>query len=143
MKSYFVCILCIGLCISSLFSQSLKSVEDVNKLTTDMMNKFVIRQFDIGVDLIKPYTVLKDSDLNVIKTQIQAKLPAIEASYGICVGYELVFKEQIGESLLKIIELQKYKKYALRWNMIFYNNGEEWKLVNLSYNDNINEIFSN
>ena len=142
MKSFVICVLCIGLSLNPLFSQSLKSVEDVNKLATDVMNKLVARQFNLGIDLFKPYTILKESDLNVIKTQIESKLQTIESNYGICVGYELVFNEQIGESLLKIIELQKYDKYALRWNMVFYNNGEEWKLVNISYNDNIIDLFS-
>jgi hypothetical protein len=142
MKKIVLIILFIVLLITSSFSQSLESINDVIKLTNSVMDKFASGQIELGLDIYKLHTLLSDSDFNVIKTQYNSKSKMIESNYGLCLGTEIAYQEQIGESLFKIIYLQKHTRYALRWDMVFYKSETEWKLVNILYSDKILDLFS-
>jgi hypothetical protein len=144
MKKFFFLFLAISLTlVGNAIAENLKTIDELKGFTQSFIEKIAAGDSKAAVDYLGPYSVIRGSDLNVLTPQIQTQMLKIEASYGICVGTEFISIEQLGNSLIKIIQLQKFNVYAVRWMLIFYNNGSGWKVVNVSFDDKIPDLFKN
>jgi hypothetical protein len=144
MKKTYVCalaalfLLCAALPVAA---ESLKDEEAVIALTNRMMEQFTKRQFGKGMDVMLPYSVMGEGSFTELMDQLETDLEVIDSSYGLCVGSEIVTIERVGKSLVKIIQMEKHVNYAILWHLVFYNNGEGWRLVNILYNDKLLDLF--
>ena len=74
---------------------------------------------------------------------IETNLSVAEKNYGLCVGFEKLDNITVWKSLVKIITLQKFTKYAIKWEIVFYNSGVSWKIVNIWFDDKIVDLLKN
>lgn len=61
--------------------------------------------------------------------------------YGTITSYEYVQSSMVGESLCQAVFLSKNVQYPLRWTFIFYKSTTDWILINIEFDDNIEELF--
>ncbi len=133
-------------CIIILFSvsaraESLKSLIEVKELTDKVMAIISLNEYDAAINMIKKYSTIGESEFGVLQSQMKAQAPTIKSSYGDVVKTEFIKQETAGESFVKIIQLSKHEKYALRWIFIFYKPKDAWVLVSFKFDDKIGDLF--
>lgn len=96
-----------------------------------------------GLDLLKPYIQTPESEFEVMKEQLSLQAPAIEKRFGKSIGYELADIEEIGNSLMLVMYIQKYEKHIMRWKFYFYKPTNEWLLNTFNTDDKIQFMFNN
>lgn len=143
MKIHFTLVLVLLITpLSSTLAETLNNLDEMKIFTQIFVDKVASGEVDDAIAYFGPYSIIKDSDLNVLKIQIKTQLAKLETNLGICIGSDYIGTEQLGSSFTKIIQLQKFNIYAIRWMLVFYNNGSGWKVVNISFDDKIMDLFA-
>lgn len=75
----------------------------------------------------------EQQQLKVLKTQIEGALPL----YGALIGTEIVYREEFGSSLVRLVYLQKFERHPLVWEFYFYRARGPWMLMNIRFNDQL------
>lgn len=73
--------------------------------------------------------------------KVDQDMKQFQQSVGKPLSYALLDKQAVGEHFYKITYLLKYESAALIWELNFYQPDQGWKLVDISFNANINELF--
>ena len=72
--------------------------------------------------------------VDALKRQTQAFVPL----YGKALGFELYRQEKFGESLVRLIYIQRLDKHPLVWKFWFYHPADRWQLNFIVFNDQLN-----
>lgn len=75
----------------------------------------------------------QEQQLRVLESQIATG----QSLYGNPVGQELVFREPLGESVLRLVYLQKFERLPLVWEFYFYRTRSRWILINIQFQDQL------
>lgn len=71
--------------------------------------------------------------LQILANQIDTAL----SLYGTPIGEELVFREPLGESVLRFVYLQRFDGLPLVWEFYFYRPRSRWLLINIQFEDQV------
>jgi hypothetical protein len=77
-----------------------------------------------------------EESMKLVKTRT-AELPAY---YGELTGIEKVREEQYGQSVIRQVYLLKQEQHPTGWEFFFYKPENEWKLINIIFNDQLTII---
>jgi len=142
MKSISILIFVVFVLVTiSVQAATLDSREAARKLTDQVMAKVASGDFNAGLNLMKPYLIIPESEFNVMLEQTKLQLPAIQGRFGKTVGSEFISEKMVGKSLMKIVQIQKFEKHIMRWRFIFYNPGGGWVLNTFNFDDKIHFLF--
>ena len=89
-----------------------------------------------------PYTLVDVRTLDAARTGARSSRMQIEQYVGASVGYEFIRSERVGDSLLKLVYIEKAEKQAIPWQFIFYKTTAGWALSAFNTGDDINTLFS-
>src|SRR5450830_308287 len=89
-----------------------------------------------------PYALADVNTLDRARVSARNSRMQLEQFIGSSVGYEFIRSEKVGDSLLKLVYIEKAEKQAIPWQFIFYKTGAGWALSAFSNSDNINTLFS-
>ena len=128
----------IGLCIILLAfttanAATLKDKNAAKALASSVMNKVAQGKTLEGVDLVKDYLIVPLPEFETLKNQISMQTPMIEQRFGKTIKVELASVEEVGESLMLVIYIQKFEKHLLRWKFYFYKPNDEWVLNTFNF----------
>lgn len=125
-----------------IYSQNqLKTDKDIITASENALKYFVKGDIANGFNSLQSYTAIDLNDFKALQNKAKQDITLIEENYGSCVGYDFIKQQKAGNSMMKVFFMQKHMKYGFLWVFIFYNNNAEWKLVNISYTDDISQIF--
>jgi nucleoside recognition membrane protein YjiH len=120
---------------------TLESKDAAKKLTDQVMAKVASGDIEGGLILMKPYTIIPESEFNVMLEQTKLQLPIMQGRFGKILGAEFIKEMTVGKSLLKIVQIQKFEKHIMRWSFIFYSPDGKWVLNSFNFDDNIRSMF--
>lgn len=123
------------------FSDSLKSPIEARQLTEIVMAKVSLGEVEDGMKLVKPYSVVSPAEFEVMLDQMKIQLPSLAQRYGKSIGYEFISQDNVGENLIRIIYIQRFEKYAMRWGFIFYHGKDGWLSTTLKADDDVHKLF--
>lgn len=126
----------------SVYSNELKTKEDVKAFAEDVMATVAEGKTAEGLAKFKPYIIIPESEFNVSLEQLKLQQPMIDQRFGQTVGVELIDIEEQGESLMLIVYIQKFEKHVMRWKMYFYKPKDKWILNTYSTDDKLQFMFS-
>ena len=69
------------------------------------------------------------------------ELKQLKTNLGKPLSYALLEKESVGNHFYQVTYLLKYESAALVWKLNYYQPQQGWKLVDISYNTDINALF--
>lgn len=69
--------------------------------------------------------------------------PAITQRFGKTLSIEAAAIEEVGESLMLVMYLQKFERHVLRWKFYFYKPRQEWVLNTFTFDDQLFSMFKN
>lgn len=117
-----------------------------NVLAQDDPQKIIDRFFEIyntkSANEAVDYIFSTNKWMNESKDQIENvkfKLNGTLKLLGDYVGYNLITKKTVGDHLSLYTFMVRYDRQPLRFSMLFYKPSSQWKLLNFSYDDNMDE----
>ena len=94
-----------------------------------------------GLEIARPYLATPSSQFDVLLGQLEMQAPVQAAQYGKSIGYELLRNDTVGDSLIRIVYIQKFERHAVAWIFYFYKPKNDWLLTELSYSDALSSAF--
>ena len=83
--------------------------------------------------------ILKGSQIQKQKPQavvfLKKQTGAIFSLYGQPIGIEFVKSESFGNSVVRLLYIQKTKMLPVVWEFFFYKPYNNWLLINIKFND--------
>jgi hypothetical protein len=117
-----------------------------NVLAQDDTQKIIDRFFEIyntkSANEAVDYIFSTNKWMNESKDQIENvkfKLNGTLKLLGDYVGYNLITKKTVGDHLSLYTFMVRYDRQPLRFSMLFYKPSDQWKLLNFSYDDSMDE----
>lgn len=80
----------------------------------------------------------KPQEVQLLKSQTQS---AFEI-YGKAFAFEIIHNEQLSASLIRLVYLLKFEYLPLTWEFYFYKPRDNWKLSNITFVDQFQNISS-
>lgn len=141
MIRYLVLILSLLFMSVGAMAETLKSETEAKQLAEKVMVQVAKSDLTNAFALMKPYVVIPDSEFQGLALQTQAQRDQFGVRYGKSVGYEFIGEKKAGESILRLIYIEKTAKHALPWMFLFYKTPSGWVLNSFAWNDQINNVF--
>ena len=138
---YVVSILICWLSWSAQAVESLSDKAAAQSLAEEVMERVSKDQFKEGLSKLRPYTVVPVAEFDVQMAQMDMQIPVIRQRFGKSIGYDFVEKEQLGNSLIQYVYLQKFEKHVMVWRFIFYKSKDKWLLNTWYFNDKVEPLF--
>lgn len=125
---------------SVVIADELRTADDAVALADKAMAKIVAEGIRAGMDSMKPFWVVPEAEVDAMIGKGELQMPVIQARFGKPAGYELLHRKQVGESLLKVVYLQKFEKHAMVMNFVFYRSKAGWTLNSFNFKDDLGEV---
>lgn len=123
-------------------ADTLKSDSEMRQLTDKVMTQAGKGDIDGAYAAMTPYALVDVRTLDAARTGARSSRMQIEQYVGASVGYEFIRSERVGDSLLKLVYIEKAEKQAIPWQFIFYKTQAGWALSAFNTGDDINTLFS-
>jgi hypothetical protein len=122
-------------------ADALKSEAEVKQLVEKAMSQVAKNDLTSAFALLKPYVVIPESEFQGWILQTKSQRDQFGTRYGKSVGYDFVGEKKAGESILRLIYIEKTEKHALPWIFLFYKAPTGWTLNAFSWSDQIQNVF--
>jgi hypothetical protein len=122
-------------------AERLESLDSAIALTDRVMKLVSSGDMKGGFDLLKPYSVVPDAEVDAASGQAELQKPLFLGRFGKNIGYELIRKDEVGSSLAQVIYLQKFEKHAMVWHFILYRGNDGWTVNSFKFVDDITTAF--
>ncbi len=122
-------------------ADELRSLGDVRSLTKNVMNLVENGESLKGVQLIKPYLTVPETEFDLLLANLRQQKPVMDRRFGKTVGIEFISEQSIGKSLIKITYIQKFQQHAMRWMFYYYKPKDTWVMSTFKTDDDIKLLF--
>lgn len=122
-------------------ADTLKSEVEAKQLAEKVMAQVAKSDLTNAFALMKPYVVIPESEFQGLALQTKSQRDQFGVRYGKSVGYEFVGEKKAGESILRLVYVEKTAKHALPWMFLFYKAPNGWVLNSFAWNDQIQNVF--
>lgn len=90
---------------------------------------------------MKPHVVIPESEFESVMLQSQAQRDQFGARYGKTTGYEFIGQRKVGDSLVRLVYIEKTDKHAMPWTFYFYKGPAGWLMNSFHWNDQLPQLF--
>ena len=126
---------------SCAFADTLGSPTEARQLTDRVMAKVGAGDIENGMRLTKPFLIIPASEFEAMIEQLKLQIPAMSQRFGKSIGSEFIREDKVGENLLRIIQIHRFEKHAMRWSFYFYRGKAGWVLDTFKTDDDIRQLF--
>lgn len=131
----------LALATSVVRADTLPTPEAVRKLADGIMGSVGAGNFDGTVSQLKAFMSLPKPTVEAMATQLSNQYVNVLVQFGPAEGSEFVRRDQIGESLIRLVYLAKYERSAVRWVFLFYKTEKGWVMNDLKLDGNLHTLF--
>lgn len=140
LKIFFT--LCLFLGLSSLANaKTLENTDKVDKVSDHFMSQILSGEVASAYSLIAAYLGVDAASFEERSKKTELNLSQLNTKLGKPLSVALLEKKSVSDHFYKTIYLLKYETAALIWELNYYQPTEGWKLVDISYNTDINSLF--
>lgn len=122
-------------------ADTLKDKEAAKDLAQSIMKLVGKGDVENGLKLAKPYLIIPDHEFESVLDSLRMQLPVIEQRFGKTVGMEFSQIQEVGDSLMLVMYIQKFEKHMMRWKFYFYKPRDGWVLNTFNTDDKIQLMF--
>jgi hypothetical protein len=138
----FLSLILISTLISSnALADTLPSKNEAKELANRVMIEIGKGNMEAGIKLTKPYLIVPEHEYLALVDQMKMQEPVISQRFGKTISVEMAAIEEVGESLMLVLYLQKFDKHVLRWKFYFYKPRDGWVLNTFTFDDQIRSMF--
>ena len=122
-------------------AQSFPSAGAARDFTNKIMTRIATGDIEGGLKMMKPYTIVPAAEFDAAVGQAALQLPAIAQRFGKSLSQESISESKVGESLVRLVYLQKFERHAMRWRFYLYKGSAGWVINTFNFDDRIHELF--
>ena len=126
-------------------SASAKELSDTKKIaqvSEYFMGQLLSGEIESGYSLMSAYLGVDINGFIEKGKKADNDIRQLQNSIGKPLSYALLKQENVGEHFYKLTYLLKYQAAALVWEINYYQPDSGWKLVDISFNGDINALFN-
>jgi hypothetical protein len=121
----------------------LRTEGDIQDLCENALSHIVDGEVAKGIAVLRPYALsISKSDMDSLENQLLGQAETIKESYGDPIGYVLISRVNLKDTVLKTVYVVKYERHLIRWTFIFYKPYDSWILDFFNYDDSIEDLFT-
>jgi hypothetical protein len=117
------------------------SENDLRPFTDKIMEMILKGELKKAFNTIKPYIVTSEAELQAAAQNSETQRVQLAEKYGAPIGYEFIGQKKVGESLIRIIYIEKLEKQALIWAFYFYKSKNGWVINSFVWDDQMSLIY--
>ena len=121
--------------------QAMASMDAAMALSGRMMRSIETGNIREALTLGLPHTVITAEQIEALIQQVEQQKPVMGERYGKSVGYELIRNDTIHDALIRAIFLHRFERHAVVWQLLWYRGKDGWVLSNISYTDQLPQLF--
>ena len=122
-------------------AKSLPSVDKIIQTSDFFMEQLTKGEVESAYSLISAYLGLNLEAFLERGNKTAQDLKQLEKKIGKPLSYAQLKQQNVGEHFVKVTYLLKYETAALIWELNYYQPENGWKLVDITFNGNINTLF--
>jgi hypothetical protein len=122
----------------ALTSLSLSAQSDPQKIIDEFFGLYETKGVDRSMDFIFGTNKWMDKSRDQIE-EVKLKLNSAVKLMGDYYGYNLITKKTVGDYYHLYTYMVRYDRQPIRFTIIFYKPGNQWKLMNFSFDDHLSE----
>ncbi len=136
-------IICLVLVLVTNFAsaEGFKSENEVRSFADGLMDQFVSKQFEQGLNTARPYWPIPDLEVDGLINAILQQWTIVDQRFGQAVGREFIKQERIAQSFLRFYYLHKFENHSIYWKIDFYKPRDEWKINSIEFLDALEPLF--
>ena len=123
-------------------AEVLKNKAEAKQLIKTVMKHIKTGKLEKGLSYTKPYLIIPSHEYDGLINSLRMQAPMIKQRFGESIGAELIKTEEVGESLMLIVYIQKFEKHLMRWKFYFYKSKNGWVLNTFNTDDKIKGMFN-
>jgi hypothetical protein len=121
----------------------LHTEKDVQNLCENALSHIVNGDVEEAIAALRPYaTNISKDDVDSLENHLLGQESTIRDNYGVPIGYVLISRENLMDTILKAVYVVKYERHLIRWSFIFYKPYDSWILDYFNYDDSIEDLFA-
>ena len=122
-------------------AKPIESKEKADKVSQYFMGQILEGEVESAYSLLSAYVGIDLEQFIERGKKVAHDMKQLEKSSGKPISFDLLETQSVGEHFYKITYLLKYDRIALIWNINYYQPDKGWKLVDISFNGDINSLF--
>ncbi len=126
---------------SPIMAKDLPDTKKVKQVSDFFMGQLVAGEIESGYSLMSAYLGVDINAFVEKGKKAEADIKQLQQSIGKPLSLALLKEESVGEHFYKLTYLLKYQAAALVWEINYYQPDSGWKLVDVSFNGDINALF--
>jgi len=126
---------------ASAIAKPLASKTKIDKVNDFFMSQLLSGEFEAAYSLISAYIGINAAQFEERGKKTAVSMAQIQQTQGKPISFDLLKKQSVGEHFYKVTYLLKYESAALVWSLNYYQPSKGWKLVDVSFNTDINALF--
>lgn len=116
--------------------------DEVRALFDEVMEQLVAEEYATAFQTLAAHSHPRlAARMPSLEQQTRDGISEVRPAYGAPVRAEFVREEIASESLMRLTYLEVFESFAVRWEFLFLKPQERWLLVNVLWNDSIEELF--
>jgi hypothetical protein len=127
--------------VTQLHAKTLEDTGKIDKVSDYFMSQIATGDVNGAFSLIAAYLGVDPAGFEERGKKADTSLAQLNKKLGKPLSYALLEKQAVGDHFYKTIYLLKYESAALVWELNYYQPQQGWKLVDISYNADINALF--
>ena len=121
--------------------RAFKSPDEAVALSDRVMRMMAEGDVAEAIELATPFTVVSAEQWETLIKQATEQQPVLSERFGKTLDYELLRNDMVSDSLIRAVFLQRFERYAMVWQFIWYRGQDGWVLTHLRYGDDIGTMF--
>jgi hypothetical protein len=126
---------------SQVQAKPIESKDKADKVSHYFMGQIFNGEVEAAYSLISAYVGVDFGQFIERGKKVASDIQQLEKSAGKPLSFDLLETQSVGEHFYKITYLMKYDTIALVWNINYYQPDKGWKLVDITFNGDINALF--
>lgn len=134
----------ISLCFFNnvVFADVLSSKSKAKELCNKVMSQVAKNNIDEAFNLIKPYAAFSEAEIDTVMVDSKLRREQFLSRYGVSQSYEFINSKKVGDSLLRLLYIEKMENHVIVWNFFFYKTKKGWVLNKFNWNDQYEYLFN-
>ena len=126
---------------SHVHAKPIENKDKADKVSNYFMGQILNGEVEEAYSLLSAYAGIDLEQFIERGKKVANDMKQLEKSSGKPLSFDLLETQSVGEHFYKITYLLKYETVALIWNINYYQPDNGWKLVDISFNGDINALF--
>jgi hypothetical protein len=117
------------------------TLADLRRVTDGAMVKVGAGDMEGGLKDIRPLTIIPPAEFDAMLAQLPPQMPGMVARFGASIGQEFIREERLGDSMARLIYINRLERHATRWMFYCYKGKAGWVVNTLRFDDKWMELF--